>query len=101
MKDWNSESFMMWLLDWRSLTYTAIFINTQYCERYDINTKILCQTCTQIWPTYLKKLEQSREIPVVDPNFRLKQYQTTTSVYSNIKFESYVGRKIKKEEIHN
>ena len=33
------------------------------------------------------------EISAVVPNFRLRQYQTTTSVYPNIEFESYVEKR--------
>ena len=93
--------------------YTPISTNSQYCERwYDEfvdNTKVLYQTCTQVWPAYLatiKKLEHSRErikhimeveIPAVVPNFRLMQYQSITSVYPNIDSESYVGKKSRKK----
>ena len=41
------------------------------------------------------------EIPAVVPNFTLKEYQTTTSTYPNIESESYIGKKIKKEKVHN
>ena len=56
-----------------------------------LKTRVLYQTCTQIWPVYLatiKKLEHSRErikhimeveIPAVVPNFRV---DTTTTYYN-------------------
>ena len=97
--------------DFRTVAYyTPFSTNPQYCKRwYDVNTRVLYQTCTQIWPAYLatiKKLEQSRErikhimeveIPAVVPNFRLRQYQSTTSAYPNIESESYVGKRSRKK----
>ena len=53
---------------WIIFYYTPISTHPQHCERwYDKfvdNTKVLYQTCKQIWPAYLatiRKLEQSRE----------------------------------------
>ena len=97
--------------DFRTVAYyTPFSTNPQYCKRwYDVNTRVLYQTCTQVWPAYLatiKKLEHSRErikdimeveIPAVVPNFRLKQYQSTTAVYPNIESESYVGKRSRKK----
>ena len=97
--------------DFRTVAYyTPFSTNPQYCKRwYDVNTRVLYQTCTQVWPAYLatiKKLEHSRErikhimeveIPAVVPNFRLRQYQSTTSVYPNIESESYVGKRSRKK----
>ena len=37
------------------------------------------------------------EIPVVVPNFRLNEYQTTTSVYPNIEFGSYDEKRSRKK----
>ena len=37
------------------------------------------------------------EIPAVVPNFRLRQYQSTTAVYPNIESESYVGKRSRKK----
>ena len=100
--------------DFRTVEYyTPISTYFQHCKRwYDKfvdNTKVLYQTCKQEWLAYLaniKKLEQSRErikhimefeIPAVVPNFRLRQYQTTTLVYPNIEFESYVKKRSRKK----
>ena len=65
---------MMWLFeleipDFRTVAcYTPISTNPQYCKRwYDEfvnNTRVLYQTCIQVWPAYLatiRKLEHSRE----------------------------------------
>ena len=112
----NLKISMMWLLDWqipdfRTVAYyTPFSTNPQYCKRwYDVNTRVLYQTCTQVWPAYLatiKELEHSRErikhimeveIPAVVPNFRLRQYQSTTSAYPNIESESYVGKRSRKK----
>ena len=86
--------------------YTPISTDPQYCKKwYDgmdsvINTKVLYETCTQVWPAYLAtitkldheriKLIMEKEIPAVVPNFRLKQHESTTTTYSDIKSESYV-----------
>ena len=97
--------------DFRTVAYyTPFSTDPQYCRRwYDVNTRVLYQTCTQVWPAYLatiKKLEHSRErikdimeveIPAVVPNFRLRQYQSTTAVYPNIESESYVGKRSRKK----
>ena len=100
--------------DFRTVAYyTPISTNPQYCKRwYDEfvdNTRVLYETCTQVWPAYLatiRKLEHSRErikhimeieIPAVVPNFRLRQYQSTTTVYPNIESESYVGKRSRKK----
>ena len=100
--------------DFRTVAYyTPISTNPQYCKRwYDEfvdNTRVLYETCTQVWPAYLatiRKLEHSRErikhimeieIPAVVPNFRLRQYQSTTAVYPNIESESYVGKRSRKK----
>ena len=37
------------------------------------------------------------EIPAVVPNFRLKQYQPTTTVYPDIESESYIGKRLRKK----
>ena len=37
------------------------------------------------------------EIPAVVPNFRLRQYQSTTTIYPNIESESYVGKRSRKK----
>ena len=101
--------------DFRTIAYyTPFSTRADYCERwYDEfvgNTKVLYQTCKNVWPAYLatiKKLEQSRErikqimefeIPAVVPNFKLDDdYQTTTSVYSNIEYGSYIEKKTRKK----
>ena len=100
--------------DFRTVAYyTPFSTNPQYCKRwYDEfvdNTKVLYETCTQVWPAYLatiKKLEHSRErikhimeieIPAVVPNFKLRQQQLTTTVYPNIAHESYVGKRSRKK----
>ena len=100
--------------DFRTVAYyTPISTSSQYCKRwYDEfvdNTRVLYETCTQIWTAYLatiRKLEHSRErikhiteveIPAVVPNFRLRQYQTTTSTYPNIESETYVGKRSRKK----
>ena len=83
--------------DFRTVAYyTPFSTNLQYCKRWYVNTRVLYQTCTQVWPAYLatiKELQHSRErikhimeveIPAVVPNFRLRQYQSTTSAYPNI-----------------
>ena len=91
----------------------AISTNPQYCKRwYDEfvdNTRVLYETCTQVWPAYLatiKKLEHSREriqhimeveISAVVPNFRLRQYQSTKPTYPNIESESYIGKRSRKK----
>ena len=94
--------------DFRIVTYYApISTDPQYCRKwYDdftINTKVLYETCTQVWPAYLatiSKLEYSKErikhimekeIPALVPNFELKQYEPTTTTYPEMESESYVG----------
>ena len=100
--------------DFRTVAYyTPISTSPQYCKRwYDEfvdSTKVLYETCTQVWPAYLatiEKLEHSRErikhimeieIPAVVPNFRLRQQQSTTTIYPNIASESYVGKRSRKK----
>ena len=87
--------------DFRTVTYyTQISTDPQYCkkwyDRYNDNTKVLYETCTQVWPAYLatiNKLEHSKEriklimekeIPAVVPNFRLRQPEFTTTLYPDI-----------------
>ena len=100
--------------DFRTVAYyTPISTSPQYCKRwYDEfidNTRVLYETCTQVWPAYLatiKKLEHSREriqhimeveIPAVVPNFRLRQFQSTTPTYPHIESESYIGKRSRKK----
>ena len=78
--------------DFRTVTYYApISTDPQYCRKwydeFNTNTKVLYETCTQVWPAYLatiNKLEHSKErikhimekeIPAVVPNFRLRQHE--------------------------
>ena len=54
---------MMWLLDWKFLTseqlayYVPFSTDPQYCRKwYDeftVNTRVLHETCTKVWPAYL------------------------------------------------
>ena len=100
--------------EFRTVAYYApISMDPQYCEKwYDdftINTKVLYETCTQVWPAYLatiSKLEHSKErinyimekeIPAVVPNFELKQYETTTTTYPEMESESYIGIRPRKK----
>ena len=55
--------------DFRTVTYyTPISTNPQYCmkwyDKFNDYTKVLYETCAQVWPVYLAtitKLEQSKE----------------------------------------
>ena len=72
--------------DFRTVAYYApISTDSQYCrkwyDQFNSNTRVLYETCTQVWPAYLatiNKLEHSKEkirhimekeIPAVVPNF--------------------------------
>ena len=100
--------------DFRTVTYyTPISTDPQYCKKwYDEfvdNTKVSYETCAQVWSAYLatiNKLEHSKErirlimekeIPAVVPNFRLRQYEPTTTAYPGNESESYVGRRSRKK----
>ena len=100
--------------DFRTVTYyTPISIDPQYCKKwydeFNDNTKVLYETCAQVWPAYLatiNKLEHSKErikrimekeIPAVVPNFRLRQPDFTTTPYPDIESESYVGIRSRKK----
>ena len=37
------------------------------------------------------------QIPAVVPNFRLREYQSTTPTYPHIKSESYIGKRSRKK----
>ena len=94
--------------DFRTVAYYApISTDSQYCRKwydeFNSNTKVLYETCTQVWPAYLAtidKLEHSKErikhimekeIPAVVPNFELKQHELTTTAHPEMESESYVG----------
>ena len=100
--------------DFRTVTYyTPISTDPQYCRKwydeFNTNTKVLYETCTQVWPAYLatiSKLEHSKErikhimekeIPAVVPNFKLRQHELTTTAYPGIESESYVGIRSRKK----
>ena len=104
--------------DFRTVAYYApISTDSQYCrkwyDQFNSNTKVLYETCTQVWPAYLatiNKLEHSKErikhimekeIPAVVPNFKLKQHELTTTAYPEMESESYVGIRSRKKRIHN
>ena len=100
--------------DFRTVAYyTAFSTSKRWYDEFVDNTRVLYETCTQVWPAYLatiKKLEHSRErikhimeieIPAVVPNFKLRQQQLTTTVYPNIAHDSLCWEKIKKEKIHS
>ena len=103
--------------DFRTVAYyTPISTSPQYCKRwYDEfvdNTRVLYETCTEVWPAYLatiKKLEHSREriqhimeveIPAVIPNFRLRQYSLLHQPILTLKL-NLIWEEIKKEKVHN
>ena len=87
--------------DFRRVSYhTPFTTDPQYCKQWDdvfnINIKIIHETCTKVWPAYLatiSKLDHARErithimekdIPEVVPNFKLKPLEpepTSTTVY--------------------
>ena len=102
--------------DFRLVTYyTPISTDPQYCknwyDKYNDNTKVLYETCTQVWPAYLAtinkfeyskeriKLIMEKEIPAVVPNFRMRQHEFTTTPYPDI--ESYVGIRSRKKRFIN
>ena len=78
-------------------------------DEFNTNTKVLYETCTQVWQAYLdtiNKLEHSKErikhiiekeIAAVVPNFRLRQHELTTKAYPGIESESYVGIRSRKK----
>ena len=87
--------------DFRTISYYAPFItDPHYCKQWEdafnVNNKILHETCLKVWPAYLAtvtKLDHAREriayimekeIPAVVPNFRLKPLEpepTSTTAY--------------------
>ena len=95
--------------DFRTVAYYAPnFTDSQYCrkwyDQFNSNSKVLYETCTQVWPAYLdtiNKLEHSKkrikhmmkkEILAVVPNFKLKQHEPTkTTVYPEMESGSYIG----------
>ena len=72
--------------DFRTIAYYAPFsTDPQYCRKwyneFNVNTRVLHETCTKVWPAYLAtitKLDHAKErikhimekeIPAVVPNF--------------------------------
>ena len=85
--------------DFRTIAYYAPFsTDPQYCmkwyDEFTVNTKVLHETCTKVWPAYLAtitKLDHAKErikhimekeIPAVVPNFELKPEPTNNSSLS-------------------
>ena len=112
---------MMWLLDWKFLTSEQLHIMHQFLLILSIvesgmmnstqtQEMVLYETCTQVWPAYLAtitKLEHSKErikhimekeIPAVVPNFELKQHESTTTAYSEMESESYIGTRSQRKK---
>ena len=100
--------------DFRTVAYYApMSTDPQYCrkwyDQFNLNTKVLYETCTQVWPAYLatiNKLEHSKErikhimekeSPAVVPNFKLKQHELTITAYPEMESESYVGIRSRKK----
>ena len=100
---------MMLLLlpDFRTVSYhTPFTTDPLYCKQWDdvfnINNKILHETCTKVWPAYLAtvtKLDHAREriahimekeIPAVIPNFKLKPLECNTVKIPHLSFTIYM-----------
>ena len=90
--------------------YTPFSTEPQYCKQWDdtynINNKVLHETCTKVWPAYLAtitKLDHARErinhimakeIPTLVPNFELKPIESepTTTTYFESRTTAYPKR---------
>ena len=99
--------------DFRTVSYyTPFSTDSQYCRKWDdafnVNNKVLHETCTKVWPAYLAtitKLDHARErikhimekeIPAVVPNFELKPLESelaTTTANPEPRTKAYIETK--------
>ena len=101
--------------DFRTIAYYAPFsTDPQYCmkwyDEFTVNTRVLHETCTKVWPAYLAtitKLDHAKErikhimekeIPAVVPNFELKPEPTTTTAYPESASEAYIETRSKRKK---
>ena len=85
------------------LPITSDQLHKRWYDEFNTNTKVLYETCPQVWPAYLATINKheyskerikhimEKECLAVVPNFRLRQHEPTTTAYPGIESESYVG----------
>ena len=103
--------------DFRTIAYYAPFsTDPQYCRKwyneFNVNTRVLHETCTKVWPAYLAtitKLDHAKErikhimekeIPAVVPNFELKplKLEPSTTAYPETGTEAYIETRSKRKK---